>query len=107
MFPSDRHVAGGGDDRHGVPMLSPLIQQALAAYRAALVARFGDRVRRVCLFGSWARGQATELSDVDVAAIIDGLTTEEWKVALAEAADVQLATDVPFSPLVMSSERYE
>jgi len=88
-------------------MLSPLIQQALVAYRSALVARFGDRVRRVCLFGSWARGQATERSDVDVAVVIDGLTAGDWKDALAEAANAELITELPLSPLVMSTERFE
>jgi len=76
-------------------MLSPLIRQALVAYRAALVARSGERVRRVCLFGSWARGQATERSDVDVAVVIDGLTSREWKDALAERAGARLASILP------------
>jgi len=44
---------------------------------------------------------------VDVAVVIDGLTVQEWKDALAEAADVELATELPLSPLVMSTERFE
>ena len=105
-MPPIRCTRGERGYHHGA-MLSPLIRQALVAYRAALVARFGDRVRRVCLFGSWARGQATEYSDVDVAVVIDGLTTRDWKDALAEAANVELATELPLSPLVMSTERFE
>ncbi len=88
-------------------MLSPLIRQALETYRAALVARFGNRVRHVCLFGSWSRGQATERSDIDVAVVIDGLTARDWKDVLAEAANVELTTELPLSPLVMSTERFD
>ena len=44
---------------------------------------------------------------MDVAVVIDGLTVQEWKDALAEAANVELATELPLSPLVMSTERFE
>lgn len=88
-------------------MLSPLIRQALQAYRSALGVRFGPRLRQVCLFGSWARGQATELSDIDIAVVIDGLSADDWKAAYAEAANVELSTGLPLSPLVMSTERFD
>lgn len=89
-------------------MLSAMIRKALVAYRAALEARFGrDRVVRVCLFGSWARGEATEHSDIDVAAVIEGLTADEWRLAVADAADVELQIGLCISPLVLSSERFE
>ena len=48
-------------------------KQALAAFRAWLNEHFGPRVRRVRLFGSLARGERHEESDVDVAVEIDGL----------------------------------
>ena len=88
-------------------MLSPQIQQILSAYRAELLPRFGHRLRRLSVFGSWARGEATEDSDLDVAVVIDGLTGEEWKAALSSAADVEVQHDFPFSAFIVSSERFE
>jgi predicted nucleotidyltransferase len=88
-------------------MLSPLIRVTLSRYRDLLAERFGARLRRVCVFGSWARGQATESSDLDVAVVVDDLTQAEWKQAIAIGADVQLALECPFSPLVVSTERFE
>lgn len=86
--------------------MSPLIRSVLTQLEAALVERFGARVRSVVMFGSWARGEATEDSDLDVAVIIDGLTTAEWKQAAACAAEVEAAGDLAFSPFIVSSERF-
>lgn len=75
--------------------------------RRALSRQFGDRLRRVCIFGSWARGEATERSDLDVAIVVDALSAIEWPVALSIATEVQLEVDVPCSPFIVSTERLE
>ena len=36
-----------------------------------LVARYGNRIRQVILYGSCARGEQTEHSDVDILVIVD------------------------------------
>lgn len=53
---------------------------ALARFRQALDGRFGARVREVVLFGSHARGTASEASDVDVYVVIDDAAYEDQKV---------------------------
>ena len=88
-------------------MLSPLIRTSLLEFRAALERQFGARLRLVRLFGSWARGQANEASDVDVAVVIDELSPADWKKAYSLAGDVELSTALPLSPLVLSSDRYQ
>lgn len=86
--------------------MSPLIRAALSSYRSSLEARFGSRLRRVCLFGSWARGAATEDSDVDIAVVVDDLSQQEWSDAVRLAADLEVSTGLPISPFVVSSERF-
>ena len=88
-------------------MISALIRRVLDDYRSALTGRFGARVRRVCLYGSWARGEATESSDVDVAVVIDGLSPTEWQDAIRIAAEIESSVGLCFSPFVVSSERFE
>lgn len=88
-------------------MLSPSIRQVLTRFRTELEATLGGRVRRVCLFGSWARGEADERSDVDVAAVIDGLTPSEWRWALTLASELECELGQPFSAFILSSERFE
>ena len=84
-----------------------IYRQALEAWAAWLRERFGDRVRLVRLFGSWARGTAHADSDIDVAAVIDGLTWEEWGEAVGAVAAVERETDVTLSPIVLSGERFD
>ncbi len=48
--------------------LSPTLQDEL---RERLRALYGDRLDRAVLYGSYARGEATETSDVDVLVVLD------------------------------------
>ena len=50
----------------------------LKRFRAALDALYGDRIERVVLYGSRARGDAREDSDYDVAVFLHELT-ERWR----------------------------
>ena len=45
---------------------------ALLRFRKALMEIYGDRIDRVVLFGSRARGEAREESDYDVAVFLNG-----------------------------------
>lgn len=49
----------------------------LARYRAALDAMYGDRIARVVLFGSRARGDAHANSDYDIAVFLTSLP-DRW-----------------------------
>jgi predicted nucleotidyltransferase len=49
----------------------------LERFRAALDALYGDRLERVVLYGSRARGDAREDSDYDVAVFLHDLT-DRW-----------------------------
>jgi predicted nucleotidyltransferase len=89
------------------PELPADLRAALAAYAERLSSRFGDRLRFVRLFGSWARSEANEDSDIDVAAVIDDLTRDEWRDAVSEAVEVELASGVTLSPFVVSGEHFD
>src|SRR4051794_13942954 len=52
--------------------------QILRRFRAALDELYGDRIERVVLFGSRARGDAHEGSDYDVAVFLKDLT-DRWR----------------------------
>ncbi|HEX7670731.1 MAG TPA: nucleotidyltransferase domain-containing protein [Polyangiaceae bacterium] len=80
---------------------------ALTRFRTALGERFGERLREVRLFGSQARGEANEDSDVDVFVSVDGLTGAERSeiLTLAYHADLAGEEDVLLSPLAYSTEQ--
>jgi predicted nucleotidyltransferase len=50
----------------------------LTRFRAALNALYGDRIERVVLYGSRARGDARPDSDYDVAVFLNDLT-DRWE----------------------------
>lgn len=65
------------------------VSHALDRFARSLRDRFGSRVSEIVLFGSHARGEATEESDVDVLVTIDEMTHEER----VEVIDLATATD--------------
>jgi predicted nucleotidyltransferase len=58
--------------------VSPADDPILKRFRAALDTLYGDRIERVVLFGSRARGDAQEDSDYDVAVFLECLT-DRWQ----------------------------
>ena len=84
---------------------SPIVMAALDRFRKALRELFGARVSEVVLFGSRARGEAHEESDVDVLVVIDDLSEQERLAVLDLACATERAWPewVGLSPLVYSS----
>ena len=87
-------------------MVAHAVSQALQRFAELVRDRFGSRVREIVLFGSHARGQAHEDSDVDVLVVIDGLTHAERVDVVNLAYDVNVAMDdwVGLSPLARSTQ---
>ncbi len=54
-------------------MINPLLQ----TFRAALDTMYGDRIERVVLYGSRARGEAREDSDYDIAVFLTEIS-DRW-----------------------------
>jgi uncharacterized protein len=68
-------------DMTAKPQANPVLKR----FRATVTEIYGDRVERVVLFGSRARGDAREDSDYDVAVFLrdyaPGTTTELYRLA--------------------------
>src|SRR3984893_1610231 len=69
---------------------SPAVDPMLKRFRAALDALYGDRIERVVLYGSRARGDAQKDSDYDVAVSLKSLTNRWQEVDRI----VPLVTDI-------------
>ncbi|MBN2195453.1 MAG: nucleotidyltransferase domain-containing protein [Polyangiaceae bacterium] len=66
--------------------------------------RFGARVEHLVLFGSEARGEAQEESDVDIAVVVAGLTSSEAREMDDVTGDLLSEFDVLVVPFAPSSE---
>ncbi|HMA92676.1 MAG TPA: nucleotidyltransferase domain-containing protein [Polyangiaceae bacterium] len=84
---------------------SPTIHDAVERFCGEVRRRFQQRVREIVLFGSQARGDADEESDVDLLVVIDELTEAERKLVFNLAYDAGAAAEefVALSPLPYST----
>lgn len=65
----------------------------------------GEGVHEVILYGSTARGEATEKSDVDVLIVLD--RNAETDAVSRLAFDIGLEYDVAITPHIQTRERFE
>jgi predicted nucleotidyltransferase len=86
--------------------LTDVEREALAEFSRRIRARFGRRVDTIALFGSRARGEAHDESDIDVCVVIDGLVWNEWREINHIAVEIAEERDVwELSPFSLSTER--
>jgi predicted nucleotidyltransferase len=68
--------------------------------------RFGARVHELQLFGSRARGQGDEDSDLDVLVVIEDVISTEARDVAHFCGDLLTEHDVIVAPLVLSTARF-
>lgn len=66
----------------------------------------GDRLLRVVLFGSRARGDCDSESDFDIAILVRGLTRELKNEILDKVSEIEFEYLTPFSLLVLSEDEF-
>jgi predicted nucleotidyltransferase len=84
------------------------IRRILEDFRERLRALYGPRLRDVILFGSYARGDAEEGSDVDLMVVLDDFADERTEEERVDpiAYELSLANDLVISLFVVRAEEY-
>lgn len=100
--------------------MSAILEHTLTAAERRIVtefaerlrARFGNRLSRVVLFGSRARGDVTEESDIDLLVLLripiageTDATREVWEL-VEELLRLEPGVYVPLAPIVFAEERF-
>jgi len=78
----------------------------LRELKGSLESLLGDQLVSMVLFGSMARGDYHDQSDMDVAVIVHGLTRRLKGQILDEVAKLELEHHMPLSVLVLSEEEF-
>src|ERR1041385_724711 len=87
--------------------LSPREKKAVQEFLARLRSAHGEKVQRVALFGSKARGDDTKYSDVDILLII---ADDKWKFRQALSvlvSDIALKYDASLDVRVIPASRWQ
>ncbi len=89
--------------------MDPKIKRLIDQVKAHLHERYGEGIRRVILYGSYARGEATEDSDVDVLVLVDpSVNPREVEDSLCDLLyDMILDEGELVSVMAIPEERYE
>ena len=84
------------------------LKTILSELRRRFEALYGERLVRMVLFGSQARGDADDGSDIDVLVVLRGLVHPGEEIARTGGikAELSLRCDVVISCVYMSSDRY-
>jgi predicted nucleotidyltransferase len=82
------------------------IDAALSDLKYRLRSLLGPSLVRLDLFGSRARGDESEESDIDVAVVVRALDGSLRERILAMVADVELEHRVPLSTVLVSEEDF-
>lgn len=69
-------------------MKEALREKALKEFINSARTKYGDRIERIILFGSYARGDYRKESDIDVLVIWKGDEVEGWNSLEREAVEV-------------------
>ena len=86
--------------------LKDITTQIVNVYRSI----YGDAIVDILLYGSYARSEETEQSDVDIVAIVRGNRVDlqkKLKIVWELSADIGLENDVVVSPTVVPFDEFE
>jgi len=70
----------------------------LAEIKQALRLLYGSRLKRVILYGSWARGDATRDSDIDIAVVLAGEVSPTLEID--RTADIIFELNLKYGVLI-------
>ena len=89
--------------------MNPRVQNIMFEMRQALKDIYGDRLVRIMLFGSHARGDASLESDIDALIVLKGAVRPGEEIARTGeiTAALSLKHDVVISCTFVSAARYE
>ena len=82
-------------------------KEGLTRFKGALQTLLGDDLLSLRLFGSRARGEGTDESDLDVLVIIKKKDRALCRRIVEESLEVDLAYEINLAPTILSAAEYQ
>ena len=92
-----------------MPKLPAQINNAIQQFISGVKDILGERVKKIILYGSYARGDYTNSSDIDIMILTDFSDEEltKYRMKIRDlACDLELENDIIISPIVRNIEKY-
>lgn len=88
--------------------MTPKLQRLLAELKKGLTELYGGRLKAVYLFGSYARGDYNNNSDLDVMIVLDNYTSywDELVYSAELASNLSLEYNVTISRMIMTEDQW-
>lgn len=87
-------------------MKDEIREKALKEFINSIKTKYGDKIERIILFGSYARGDFRKESDMDVLVIWKGDEIEGWNLLGREAVEVQFKYGFVISLKILSPNEF-
>jgi predicted nucleotidyltransferase len=84
------------------------IENTIKEFREKTEKLYGKRLKKIILYGSWARGHATEDSDIDLAIVLEGDVTPGREIdrLINIVTEINLKYDALLSVYPVSEKNY-
>ena len=89
--------------------VNPVIEPILSEFKAAMQQLYGDRLHGLILYGSYARGDYDDESDIDLMVVLNDEevnTYAEIRNIIPTETELLLRYSLAISPLPVSSKKY-
>lgn len=111
VYPKDRRVKSGNyhnwRQKNAFSKNNPVIMHALVEMSSKFRKIYGSAIEMVVLYGSYARGEQTKESDVDIAVFLNSNTNETMHDQMIDVVvDYELELELTLSVVPIEYEQY-
>lgn len=81
------------------PIIVPALRPILSDFKTKMMSIYGNRLNKIYLFGSYARGEATQHSDIDLLVILYDESIDVFQ-ELTAISDVAFSLSLEYEELI-------